>query len=218
MQLLKPEMNAPSQDGTRAPLLRVVGARKRFRTPEGSFVTPLDGIDLTIRTNEFLTLLGPSGCGKTTLLKAIAGFEDLDSGDIHLDGDVQGDIACGSLTLGAQGCVKGNVSAQRATIAGAVEGTVVATELVIEKTARIQGDVAYESISIETGARVDGRLSQKGPPAGELKLVSAGADSLVDSSALFRVLLQSRELLLSVRCERRARRGRARGNHQHTLG
>lgn len=97
-------------------------------------------------------------------------------GDIHLDGEVQGDIACAALTLGANGHVKGNVSAQRATVAGAVEGTVVATELVIEKSARILGDVAYESISIETGARVDGRLSQKGPPAGELKLVSAGAE------------------------------------------
>ena len=97
-------------------------------------------------------------------------------GDIHLDSEVLGDIACGSLTLGTNGHVKGNVSAQRATVAGAVEGTVVATELVIEKTARIMGDVAYESISIETGARVDGRLSQKGPPAGELKLVSAGAE------------------------------------------
>jgi cytoskeletal protein CcmA (bactofilin family) len=98
------------------------------------------------------------------------------SGDIHLDGAVQGDIACASLTIGASGQVKGNVLAQRATIAGAVEGSVVATELVIEKSARIAGDVSYESISIETGARVDGRLSQKASQSGELKLVSAGGE------------------------------------------
>lgn len=98
------------------------------------------------------------------------------SGDIHLDGAVQGDVACGSLTVGASGQVRGNVLAQRATIAGAIEGSVVATELVIEKSARIAGDVSYESISIETGARVDGRLSQKAAPSGELKLVSAGGE------------------------------------------
>lgn len=69
--------------GTR-PLVRVACATKHFRTPEGGFVTPLDCVDLDIRNNEFLTLLGPSGCGKTTLLKAIAGFEDLDSGEIYL--------------------------------------------------------------------------------------------------------------------------------------
>ena len=67
-------------------LLRVAGARKSFRTPEGGAVTALDGVDLAIRNNEFLTLLGPSGCGKTTLLKTIAGFEDLDEGEIDLDG------------------------------------------------------------------------------------------------------------------------------------
>lgn len=67
-------------------LLRISDARKAFRTPEGGFVRPLDGINLAIRNNEFLTLLGPSGCGKTTLLKAIAGFEDLDEGEMYLDG------------------------------------------------------------------------------------------------------------------------------------
>jgi spermidine/putrescine transport system ATP-binding protein len=66
-------------------LLRVVAARKSFRTPESGVVTPLDGINLSIKNNEFLTLLGPSGCGKTTLLKAIAGFEDLDDGEIYLE-------------------------------------------------------------------------------------------------------------------------------------
>jgi spermidine/putrescine transport system ATP-binding protein len=67
-------------------LLRVARARKSFRTPESGTVAALDGVDLEIRNNEFLTLLGPSGCGKSTLLKAIAGFEDLDEGAISLDG------------------------------------------------------------------------------------------------------------------------------------
>jgi len=40
-----------------------------------------------IRQGEFFSLLGPSGCGKTTLLRAIAGFEDISSGTIRLDGE-----------------------------------------------------------------------------------------------------------------------------------
>jgi spermidine/putrescine transport system ATP-binding protein len=67
-------------------MLAITGARKSFATPEGGEVKPLDGIDLSIQNNEFLTLLGPSGCGKTTLLKTIAGFEDLDQGEMRLDG------------------------------------------------------------------------------------------------------------------------------------
>ena len=46
----------------------------------------LHGITLSIADNEFFTLLGPSGCGKTTLLRMIAGFEDVTSGQIRLFG------------------------------------------------------------------------------------------------------------------------------------
>ena len=47
----------------------------------------LDGIDLEIGDDEFLTILGPSGCGKTTLLNIIAGFDRATSGDVRLDGE-----------------------------------------------------------------------------------------------------------------------------------
>ena len=43
-------------------------------------------LNLEIRHREFLVLLGPSGCGKTTTLRAIAGLEDIDSGEIFIDG------------------------------------------------------------------------------------------------------------------------------------
>ncbi len=50
-------------------------------------VRALDGVSLTIRENEFFTLLGPSGCGKTTLLRLVAGFEVPTAGDILLHGE-----------------------------------------------------------------------------------------------------------------------------------
>ena len=48
-------------------------------------VPALDGVSVTIRENEFFTLLGPSGCGKTTLLRLIAGFELPTAGEILLE-------------------------------------------------------------------------------------------------------------------------------------
>ncbi|MEP3639797.1 MAG: ABC transporter ATP-binding protein [Paracoccaceae bacterium] len=62
--------------------IHVQNAVKRY----GTF-TALKEISLSIRDNEFFTLLGPSGCGKTTLLRMIAGFEDVTEGSIQLFGE-----------------------------------------------------------------------------------------------------------------------------------
>ncbi len=69
-----------------ASIAEVRGAVKTYAAPEGGTITALDGITLSIEHKQFVTLLGPSGCGKTTLLKAISGFEDLDSGEVHIAG------------------------------------------------------------------------------------------------------------------------------------
>ncbi len=49
-------------------------------------VRALDDVSVSIRRNEFFTLLGPSGCGKTTLLRVIAGFEPPTMGALYLAG------------------------------------------------------------------------------------------------------------------------------------
>jgi cytoskeletal protein CcmA (bactofilin family) len=96
------------------------------------------------------------------------------SGDLHIDGTIEGDLDCGQLILGGSGRIKGNISAQRATLAGTVEGTVNAGELIVERAAQLHGDLSYDSVSIETGAKVDGRLTQRASSAtSELKLVTA---------------------------------------------
>lgn len=47
----------------------------------------IKGIDLTINQGEFVVFVGPSGCGKSTLLRMIAGLEDINDGDLVLDGN-----------------------------------------------------------------------------------------------------------------------------------
>lgn len=54
---------------------------KKFSKNEG-----VENINLRVKEHELLTLLGPSGCGKTTILRAIGGFNQIDSGRILLDG------------------------------------------------------------------------------------------------------------------------------------
>jgi len=78
--------------------------------------------------------------------------------DLHVEGRIEGDLDCGNLVLGADATVQGMVRADSARIAGGIEGSVAIRQLVVESGARIAGDVDYESISIENGAQIDGRL------------------------------------------------------------
>lgn len=59
---------------------------KAYPTPDGGEFVVLDGIDLTLKEDEFVALLGHSGCGKSTLLKMVAGLEQATSGLITLEG------------------------------------------------------------------------------------------------------------------------------------
>ena len=63
------------------PLIDLVNISKSF---DGTMV--LDDLNLSVKENEFVTLLGPSGCGKTTTLRIIGGFETADTGKVIFDG------------------------------------------------------------------------------------------------------------------------------------
>ncbi len=62
------------------------GVTKLFQGAGQDAVKALDNVSVSIRENEFFTLLGPSGCGKTTLLRLIAGFDFPTEGEILLYG------------------------------------------------------------------------------------------------------------------------------------
>ena len=61
--------------------------------PDGAAVMAVDHCSLDIEAGEICMIVGPSGCGKTTLLNAIAGFHEITSGTITLDGEVLCDAA-----------------------------------------------------------------------------------------------------------------------------
>lgn len=56
--------------------------------PDGAAVMAVDHCSIDIPAGEICMIVGPSGCGKTTLLNAIAGFHDITSGSIHMDGEL----------------------------------------------------------------------------------------------------------------------------------
>lgn len=63
--------------------MKLNGIQKQF----GASAPVLHGIDLEINAGEFMVFVGPSGCGKTTLLRCIAGLEDISGGQLLIGGE-----------------------------------------------------------------------------------------------------------------------------------
>jgi cytoskeletal protein CcmA (bactofilin family) len=79
--------------------------------------------------------------------------------DLHVDGTVEGDIVCATLVQGESSRVEGAIEAETARLAGRVKGTISVRELVILRSAAIEGDVHYDTLTIEQGAQVEGRFA-----------------------------------------------------------
>ena len=81
--------------------------------------------------------------------------------DIHVEGRIEGDITCANLVQGSESLIKGAIVAESARLSGTVEGSIIAHDLTILATARITGDVTYDSLTIEQGSQVDGRFTHR---------------------------------------------------------
>jgi cytoskeletal protein CcmA (bactofilin family) len=78
------------------------------------------------------------------------------SGDIQIDGWVEGDIQSRNVVVGEGATVHGAVQAENVRICGIINGQIRADNVTLEKTARVTGDILHKSLSIEQGAFLEG--------------------------------------------------------------
>lgn len=86
------------------------------------------------------------------------------TGELQLDGTVEGDLRCGSVTMGDTGKVIGSVVADKVIVRGGVKGEIKARSVRLESSARVEGDIVHESLSVEAGAKLSGRMTHSANP------------------------------------------------------
>ncbi|MFI5096994.1 MAG: polymer-forming cytoskeletal protein [Candidatus Acidiferrales bacterium] len=89
------------------------------------------------------------------------------SEDLFVDGQIDGRITCvnSTVTLGPNATVKADVTAREVIVRGRVDGKLMGTERIqVWRTARVQGDLKADRISIEEGAELHGMLEAGKPP------------------------------------------------------
>lgn len=78
------------------------------------------------------------------------------SGDVQVDGWVEGDIQSRNIVIGEGATVHGALQAESVRICGVVKGSIKADQVVLEKTAKVTGDVLHKTLTVEEGAQIEG--------------------------------------------------------------
>lgn len=86
------------------------------------------------------------------------------TGDIQVDGTVEGDIRSQSLTVGEKASITGEIVADDIVIRGRVIGTIRGRRVQLSSTSHVEGDILHEALAVETGAFFEGNCRHSDDP------------------------------------------------------
>jgi cytoskeletal protein CcmA (bactofilin family) len=89
------------------------------------------------------------------------------TGDIQIDGRVDGDIRSGSVTIGEKANFEGEIVAEECTIRGRVQGVVRARKVQLSSTCHMEGTILHEVLAVEVGAFFEGTCRHSADPLSE---------------------------------------------------
>ena len=89
------------------------------------------------------------------------------SGDIQIEGTIEGDVRAHLLTVGESATIRGEVIADDVVVNGRVIGRVRGLKVRLTSSARVEGDIVHKTIAIESGAHFEGSVQREEDPLGE---------------------------------------------------
>jgi cytoskeletal protein CcmA (bactofilin family) len=96
-------------------------------------------------------------------------------GEIQVDGEIQGDIHCGSLLLGDKSQVIGGLVAEDIVVRGRVVGSIRGLRVTLQAQSHVEGDIFHQSLAIEQGAYFEGKSRRSDNPLEDFKASSQSA-------------------------------------------
>ncbi|MCB1443578.1 MAG: polymer-forming cytoskeletal protein [Methyloceanibacter sp.] len=85
-------------------------------------------------------------------------------GEIQVDGQIQGDVHCGSLLLGDKAQINGSVVAEDVVVRGKVMGSIRGLRVTLQSQSHVEGDIYHQSLAIEQGAYFEGKSRRSDNP------------------------------------------------------
>ena len=98
-------------------------------------------------------------------------------GEIQIDGEIEGDIRCGSLLLGDKSKVTGGVAAEDVIVRGRIVGSIRGLRITLQAQSYVEGDIFAQSLAIEQGAYFEGKSRRSDNPLAEIKAPAANGSA-----------------------------------------
>jgi cytoskeletal protein CcmA (bactofilin family) len=89
------------------------------------------------------------------------------SGDIQIEGTIEGDVCAHLLTVGESATIKGEIAADDVVVYGRVVGRVRGLKVRLTASAHVEGDITHKIIAIESGAHFEGTVQHQEDPLGD---------------------------------------------------
>jgi cytoskeletal protein CcmA (bactofilin family) len=105
-------------------------------------------------------------------------------GEVQVDGEIEGDIRCGSLLLGDKSRVTGGVAAEDVVVRGHLVGSITGLRITLQGQCHVEGDIFHQSLAIEQGAYFEGKSRRSDNPLAEIKAPSANSAAKVGSPSV----------------------------------
>ena len=93
------------------------------------------------------------------------------TGDVQIDGRVEGDVHSIGLVIGEKAEIHGEISAEDVTVRGKVIGRIRARKILLAPTSHVEGDILHESFAVESGAFFEGNCRHSDNPLGHIDAV-----------------------------------------------
>ena len=102
----------------------------------------------------------PSLIGADVLIKGRV----TSSGEVTVDGRIEGDMCVSKLIIGEGGAVNGAIFAQEIVVRGSVQGDIRARNVLLGATSRVRGDILHKAFAVEAGASFEGNCRHSEDP------------------------------------------------------
>lgn len=87
-------------------------------------------------------------------------------GEVHVDGEIQGDLHAQHITIGESAQITGSIIADEVIVRGTVQGSLRGRRVVLQSSSRVEGDVYHQQLGIEQGAYFEGKSRRVDDPTG----------------------------------------------------